>query len=265
MDGRNFDALTRAAAAATSRRGTFGMIAGAALMAGLTKLDLAGARKKGKGKGKNKKKKCRKLNQGCGGKKKCCKGLSCTDGTCLKPVPEPECENNADCNSGEICQNGICVPEPPECENDNDCGNNEICDDGECIPEPPECVNDNDCSAIEICQNGQCVPEPPECNSDSDCDGNELCEGGFCLCPFEVGGECVIQCLNASGCPGACNNCRDVFPDTGGASVCVDEPFNLCIDAIGCDQVAECPAGFLCASVDCGDDGGRCYPITCDA
>lgn len=60
MDGKTFDELTRTTANGTTRRGTLGLLAGAALAAGLAKLDLADAKKKGKGKNKNKK--CRKLN-----------------------------------------------------------------------------------------------------------------------------------------------------------------------------------------------------------
>lgn len=237
MDGQNFDALTRAAAAATSRRGTFGMIAGTALAAALAKIELTDAKKKRKGK--NKKKKCRKLNQGCGGKKKCCKGLSCTDGTCLKPVPEPECENNADCNSGEICQNGICVPEPPECENDSDCGNDELCQKGECIPEPPECVNDNDCG------------------------DNEQCQSGGCICPSALQDRCVIRCLGQEQCPLNCQ-CSATFPGEGlPRVVCVEDVFGFCDSADPCDSSDDCAADEICIFTTCDSPAGsgRCLPV----
>jgi hypothetical protein len=269
MEGRRFDDLARAASATRSRRGALGLVAGAALTAAIAQINPLEARKKNK-----KKKKCRKLNQGCGGKKKCCKGLFCVDGTCgcpsgqvvsggkcINPDP-PECANDNDCGANEVCQNGACVPEPPECVNNNDCNSNEICQNGVCVP---ECQNNNDCGANEICQNGECVAGP-ECNSNNDCRPNEICDDGTCVCPLlELGGECVFPCDSTSDCPGECNSCLGTFPGSGQPRVvCVDQPFLLCDDAIACDQVDECPSGFICSFVDCGDGDGRCYPITCN-
>jgi hypothetical protein len=222
----HFDDLTRVVAGTSSRRAAFGMIAGTALMAGLAKFYLASAKKKGKGK--NKKKRCRTLNQACGGKKTCCKGLSCTGGLC--------------CPAGTVPSGGKCI-----------------------TPDPPECENDDDCSNIEICQDGACVPEPPECIDDNDCIGNEFCENGFCFCPLEFGGECVFQCGSSVLCPGSCF-CRGTFPSSGTTAVCFDEPLGPCTGTIACDQVAECPPGFLCAFTTCDDPNGsgRCLPITCE-
>lgn len=182
MDGRRFDELARAASEARSRRGALGFAAGAALSAALGQINPLAAKKKGK----NKKKKCRKLNQGCGGKKKCCKGLFCVDGTCgcqtgqilsggkcINPEP-PECDADTDCGADEICQDGVCVPEAPECVNDTDCNSDEICDDGVCVPEPAECVNDDDCGPNLTCQNGECV-FVPQCELDTDCPPNFRC------------------------------------------------------------------------------------------
>lgn len=251
MDGRRFDDLTRAASAARSRRGALGLVAGAALTAAIAQVNPLAARKKN-GKGMKKKKKCRKLNQGCSGKKKCCNGLFCVDGTC-------------GCPTGQVVSGGKCInPEPVGCASDNDCGVTEVCQNGTCVPEPPECVNDGDCKSKEICQNGECVPAP--CDSDNDCGANEICDDGTCVCPLlELGGECVFPCDSVSDCPGECNSCLGVFPGSGQPRVvCVDQPFNLCDGAIACDQVDECPSGFICSFVDCGDGDGRCYPITCD-
>jgi hypothetical protein len=196
MDGRIFDDLTRAASNGNSRRGALKLMAGAALTAAIAKISPVAAKKKGKGK--NKKKKCRKLNQGCGGKKKrCCKGLTCTDGTCLKPAA-PECDSDNDCGANEICQNGSCVPEP-ECDSDNDCDDNEICDAGVCLcPEIEDgrcirrCESGVDCPGASECTNlspedaqtivdGACVDigilicSVPPCTANSECSANEIC------------------------------------------------------------------------------------------
>jgi hypothetical protein len=240
MDGMQFDDLTRVAARASSRRATLGLVAGSALAAALAKFELTDARK---GKGKNKKKKkCRKVNQGCGGKKKkCCKGLTCTNGTCVTPG-QPECTVDSDCGANEICQNGVCVPEPPECTVNNDCGLNETC------------------------QNGECVPNNFECAGDDDCDDNEQCQVGECVCPSVLGGECVVRCDPQTDCPGICT-CQATFPGIGQPRVvCVDQTFDFCAGAIGCDQIDECPAGSICAFTTCDSPAGsgRCLPVTCD-
>lgn len=186
MDGKMFDEFTRAASG-ISRRRALGLLGGAALTAGVARFDFAGAKK-----GKGKKKRCRKSFQACNGKKKCCKGLSCVDGTCGCPAntipsagkcinPDPaECAINNDCGINETCQSGVCVPNNFECAGDDDCDNGELCVNGECVPAPPECDSDSDCGALEVCQNGECVFEP-QCELDIDCPPNAFCVGGICF------------------------------------------------------------------------------------
>jgi hypothetical protein len=206
-------------------------MAGAAL-AVMASMSPIAARKKGK----NKKKKCRKLNQGCGGKKKCCKGLVCTSGTCQQPG-QSECVADSDCGANEICQNGICVP---------------------------ECVNDNDCGANEICQNGACVPAP-ECAGDGDCDGNEICDDGVCLCPEIEDGRCIKRCDDGGDCPGA-SECANLSPEDAQTIVdgaCVDIGTLVC-SVPPCTANSECLANEICVMLRCDGDipVGRCHSFS---
>jgi len=234
MDSKTFDELAKATTGVTSRRGAVGLIAGAALAAGLTRFDLNLAAAK-KGKGKNNKKRCKKLNQGCGGKKKCCKGLTCTGGVC---VAQPACVVNGDCAANQICQNGACVPTPPECVINNDCGLNEIC------------------------QNGSCVPTP-DCFDDDDCDDNEACQGGTCNCPEQENGRCIRRCEVQNDCPGA-SSCRNHFPEDSSSiqdGICVDEPFILC-DAANCNGDGGCDGDEICIATGCSSGTFKCSPFS---
>lgn len=270
MDGRTFDDLTRAAGETRSRRGALGVLA-AALAAVSLPISQAAASKKRNGKGNGKKKKrCRKLDQGCSKKKKCCNGLTCVDGVCRCPAgtnpsngacvptpppppppppppsppppPAPECTKNGDCGANEICQNGACVPEPPECVNDTDCGNNEICENGACVP---ECVNDNDCANDEICQNNECIPNPSGCEV--------------------VDGRCIQRCEAQADCPGA-SSCRNFSPETSPFiedGVCIDEAFFLC-DTAPCTENDDCASDEVCVMLSCEGDipVGRCQEFS---
>lgn len=228
MDGRSFDALTRAAASAASRRATLGMIAGAALAGTIATLSPLAAKKKGKGKN-NKKKKCRKLNQGCGGKKKCCKGFTCVDGTC-------------GCATGTVPSGGKCIN-----------------------PEPPECVDDNDCGANEFCAGGLCVGIEVECQADGDCGDNEACISGFCECPEIEDGRCIRRCESGADCPGA-SECANLSPEDAQTIVdgaCVDIGTLVC-SVPPCTVNSECLANEICVMLRCDGDNlvGRCHPFS---
>jgi len=232
MDGKTFDELAKATTGVTSRRGAVGLIAGAALAAGLTRFDfgLAEAKKK-----KNtKKKRCKKLNQGCGGKKKCCKGLACTAGICS-------------CPTGDVPSGSTCVPAPPP-------------------PPPPPggCQGNGDCHSGQICQNGSCVPEP-ECLNDDDCGDNEACQGGVCNCPEIEDGRCIRRCDNGGDCPGF-PSCRNLSPETSSTfvnGVCVNEPFLLC-DVAACTVNQNCASNEVCVMLSCEGSTpvGRCHPFS---
>ena len=254
MDGRQFDDLARTAGVAIPRRTALGAVLAGAIAAAIAGPELAVA-KRGK-----KKKRCKKLTQGCGGKNKCCKGLTCTGGAC-------------GCPAGTVASGSTCVPQPPAgCTSDAQCGAGQVCQGGTCVPAPPQCVKDADCGNPDLeCVNGACVDSPDECQQDNDCGPNEVCQirpaGNVCRCPTVENGLCVRRCDVQSDCPGACS-CRNHFPEDSPFiedGICVDEPFLLC-DAKTCDSDNDCKNNEICIGTGCGSNGTvfKCSPICVD-
>lgn len=123
--------------------------------------------------------------------------------TCVDGRP---CDNDADCDQGEICVEDMCVP-APDCIEDDDCDLGEICVQNECVPDL-ECVEDDDCDAGEICVQNECVVDV-ECVNDAECADDDLCtddlcELGFCSNPptdCDDDNECTAEvCESATGC-----------------------------------------------------------------
>ena len=141
------------------------------------------------------------------------------------------CQSNADCEPDEVCEFGVCVPEPlPDCLDDDACPEGEICDSGVCVPPPAlDCVSDAGCPEGERCISGICMPVPPtDCVVDVDCPAGEKCEGGICV------PEPKNVCIDDNGCP-------DGQMCEGG--VCRDEP--------ECDGERACALGFDCVDGKC--------------
>ena len=74
MDSYRFDDLTRTLATTTTRRGFLKTLAGGAAGALLATFGVGEAAAKD----------CKKAGQKCDGKKNCCNGLSCKNGTCVR-------------------------------------------------------------------------------------------------------------------------------------------------------------------------------------
>ena len=94
---------------------------------------------------------------GCVEDEDCPPMQSCLAGFCVF-VPPSECEVDADCGAGEICNFGFCE-ESTRCRITADCPEPEqVCIDEFCRT-PIECRVDEDCAGSEICdERGQCVP-----------------------------------------------------------------------------------------------------------
>lgn len=148
----------------------------------------------------------------------------CTDNHCL-PLPdddpqdpdEPEdvyppgdeCDVDADCGEGEMCEQAFCPafcaevdgedccpdacvpvdpqPEDDECDVDADCGDGEVCQ---------ETICGAVCAEGATCCPQVCVPSPDpvedECDTDADCESGEFCQPGLCLlyCSVDDPGCC---------------------------------------------------------------------------
>ncbi|MFN8663503.1 MAG: hypothetical protein U0075_16550 [Thermomicrobiales bacterium] len=257
MDGKQFDDLARVAGDVMPRRSALGRVLVSAAAVMMARPGLASAKRGGK-----KKKRCRKLTQGCGGKQKCCNGLTCANGACA-------------CAAGTVASGNACVPQQPgpTCASDAQCGSGQVCQVGTCVPAPSECVKDADCNLPGAkCVNGTCVVKVViECAQNNDCGPNEVCEtrpnGRVCICPDTEAGRCIRRCEKQSNCPGACS-CRNHFPEASPFiedGICVKEPFLLC-DAKTCNGDSDCKSNEICIGTGCGSNGTvfKCSPICVD-
>jgi formylglycine-generating enzyme required for sulfatase activity len=228
----------------------------------------------------------------CGAGQQCAHG-ACTaagcvdDGDCAAPTPRcdaasgacVECLDAADCAEGQICSGGVCAAEPM-CENDDQCEIGQICIDGDCVT---GCRSQRDCPPAQQCvealgAHGRCV----DCEGDGDCDPGWICQDHVCVpyctshehcapayCDLESH-QCV-ECIEdahcdreaglicrAQACVPGCrvdDDCPDGFCDQASAG-CVDCLNNdhcslgqVCVDdqcVVGCQTDRDCPDGRLC-------------------
>jgi len=147
----------------------------------------------------------------------------------------PECCEDADCSTGQLCDNsGHCVigcREHQDCEGWNgECPGCMWCDNpsndvGQC---KPGCLTDDQCQVGEVCQDHECVvvcPLPcqtivngqcaPECCEDADCSTGELCDStGHCqLGDCRKGGDCNgynTECQDPMESPIGCEYCDNI-------------------------------------------------------
>jgi hypothetical protein len=140
-----------------------------------------------------------------------------------------ECGN--DCDDGETCVSGDCVPLM--------CGGGELACDGACVDPSSDRQNCGGCG--------------------DDCFGGEVCSSGQCTC---TGGSCASVGNDGRVVGGSCG---DVNPCDAG-STCLGEggggdgdfPGGTC--STTCQATADCPDGSACVQVD-GDP--QCV-LTCD-
>jgi len=185
-----------------------------------------------------------------------CEGLECGSDGCGGSCGE--------CEEGDKCMNGFCVPDGAGCTSLEDCYPY-ICDeaDGECVL----CATDEECAEAEdVCDpdSGMCV----ECATNENCPEFHECQDGFCAqleCPAspcpeglvcdEEAQECV-ECLQDSDClpfhecidavcmpPTWCESSKDCADD----EVC-DKTNGVCVE---CTGDADCPEGFRCTAFKC--------------
>lgn len=105
----------------------------------------------------------------------------CVNGLCQ------QCRDNADCEGGEVCNQGRCEKPEGYCESTADCPNQQACKNNRCVP----CVADGDCGANGRCRDGRCLG-PNDCVTDEDCPENYECQGGSCVAPpiTDAAGPC---------------------------------------------------------------------------
>ncbi len=181
-----------------------------------------------------------------------CEQCSPSDGRCLDE-PEPTgCHGDADCDVGEVCDQGSGRCLGGDCRGDDDCLPDQFCHPaGVCVA---GCSDDAGCPDGWSCDLGthQCVGDP--CEGDDDCEEGEICLG------TPKGDRCVAGCREGS--------CPDGL-------VC-DTDTHLCVGA-ACDTDEDCPWSQRCTEQGCqtgcrGDDwcpggrmcvDGRCVQAPC--
>lgn len=174
---------------------------------------------------------------------------------CLVAWADPvlaACQSDDECEWGETCENGVCVPCVTDCAG-KDCGDDGCggsC--GSCPPGVPcvvyQCNCTPDCAGKEcgfdscggFCGNGNAATQG--------CTGDEVCEYGTCglpCLPLCDGQEC-----GSDGCDGSCGTCPcdDCSPEE---IVCSN---GLCQEPLACD----CACIFDCFDT-CPQGDQACY------
>lgn len=185
------------------------------------------------------------------------------------------CAKDAECLSGEVCENAICVPGPGSCGGriGDTCAADQFCnipdgcgfadETGTCTDIPLACPDvylpvcgctgmtyGNDCEAaaagISIASTGEC---PRACTKDLECNRGEVCTDMLCVLPTSP-----VTCGGRTG--GVCNATQ--WCDYGG-------PINACGAADGtgtCEPRPQvCPLVFIPV---CGCDNNN-YGNACEA
>jgi MYXO-CTERM domain-containing protein len=143
---------------------------------------------------------------------------------------EPECFEDVDCADDEVCDMGFCWE--IECTTDDDCAEGEVCFEGFCGEIVPDCETDDDCDEGFVCIDTICVEDIAPCVEDADCDEGFVCTDGECV-------EDVVEpdCVEDA-------DCEEGF-------VCVDE---VCVEDVvepDCVEDADCAEGEVCTDGEC--------------
>ena len=209
----------------------------------------------------------------------CPSGQSCNANRQCVTAGGGSCTSTADCEEGQVCQDGACVA-PTSCSSADDCEEGEICEDGACVV-PTSCSSADDCEEGQICDNGTCAAAGQQaCTANNDCGPDKLCHEGQCFCdchgsPISCSEQCGDRCLEESvNCPcqgdGECTPPQKCVPNANGQNVCSDDDgVGMCPDGsrINCNEV--CPDGSRPANCrscngdsDC-NEGQICNRGTC--
>jgi hypothetical protein len=181
------------------------------------------------------------------------------DGTCVAL-----CASDAECGA-RICDPnlGLCVDAPvPECAQDEDCASPEICQSGSCVavsePEPePECASDGDCPG------GVCNPSTSACIA-----APAIPVGGACNVNADCAGDLCVTLAGSKSCSAACLWGTDQGCEPYGIDAfCVlplpppDDDLGVCTEL--CNTAADCAqAGYECVDIGVTISGrtGTCLP-----
>ncbi|MEC9464894.1 MAG: hypothetical protein VX834_03865 [Myxococcota bacterium] len=193
-------------------------------------------------------------DEGCSGLFDCDFGQQCVEGECV-PVGSDAvtmCQDDTDCPMLMTCQVGVCVG----------CLDDLMCAEGRCIlgvcvtadlGPGGDCIG-LECSEGQACnwQTGVCEPT---CVEDSDCVEGEFCSGITNFCTSEFRCDDDADCLTGSCVAGVCVGCQSDTECAEGLTC----TFGACLpNEVGSDPCAEAscdPSTEACDPLD-----GSCYP-----
>ena len=277
MDAEKFDDFARALGSVHSRRRFFRTLAGGAAAALLGARGPEPAAAAG----------CNKAGAGCGGRKKCCTGLTCQNGACCPPA---QVCGDACCPVGYACQNGACVAgggggtgcpagqarcngactdlaTPANC---GACGKAcpastdpcqaAACLNGACGFRPANaggrCDDGSACTKNDVCQaDGSCTGTPITCDDGLACTDDSCDPVGGCRYTLKAG-RCLIDGVcSASGDRNPGNPCQQCDPAASQTTWTNAPRGTPCADADRCDGDEACDGAGTCSPgtpVTCG-------------
>jgi len=211
-------------------------------------------------------------------------GISCSGGggKCQTGKPGVCADGTNQCQSGQLTCVQLVSPSPEKCDGfDNDCNGSvddgdicptgQVCDNGVCVP---KCGGGEfECPPSKACKTDKGVCVDPACLSVT-CPEGSKCVGGTCLDPCAgatcpkgqacIAGNCVDPCV-AISCDTSqvcvAGACVDKCQCAGCPATDQCEPSGLCNPAACVGKT--CPAGQYCASDGTCTDS--CTGVTCPA
>lgn len=153
-------------------------------------------------------------------------------------VPIQYCSNNQQCQSGTICNAGVCCS---LCTTNRDCVGDQVCLQGIC---QPTCQTNATCAEFQFCQNSICVQQV-RCRADDECGPAERCEqDAYGRAECRNACESGVLCGRNAECTArdhqAVCSCRAGFAGDATAAGGVG------CKPIECEQDEQCSADKLC-------------------
>lgn len=203
----------------------------------------------------------------------CTVGDMCMDGLCMPGADPLSCDDGNVCTSNR-CEPGVgCVAEPNDgapCDDGNLCTSGDVCQDGLCLPgdEPFDCDDNNLCTIDRCDPVAGCVYRDISdlCGDDNPCTDAMCDPARGCVYPFNTN-PCDDNNLCTEGDICTDGVCRGAPVDFDDGNVCTD---NACDPVTGiitqpnteaCDDGNACTVGDLC--VDGGCEPGT-TPLVCN-
>ncbi len=123
---------------------------------------------------------------------------ACVDGKCQRRMESRGCEENDECESGQVCRAGECVDEEDACQFNYECGEGKVCADGACTT---ECDAARPCASGFACTDGVCVEMPAtgQCTNNAACGEGKVCIDSTCYDSCTTDATCGMGRYCADG------------------------------------------------------------------